>query len=298
MSPERVVNDQHWVMHYFSGTGNTFRVASWIAEAARARGATAELRPVTAGQAAETASAPVPDILGILTPTHGFTAPWAVLKHVTRLPEVKGRDAFVMATRAGWYVGPARLPGFEGTATWLLAAVLAARGAKVVGVGAIDMPSNWTALHWGLTDAHVATISGRGQERAEKFADAFLGGRTMITGWLSLAGGLLLAPASLGYMLIARPLLGKLLFADERCTSCGACAKHCPLDAIEMRGDAPGRPYWTFRCESCMRCMNVCPEDAIQASWAAAAAETYLLLAAVGLLAPVAAGAGLGSVAT
>jgi ferredoxin len=100
--------------------------------------------------------------------------------------------------------------------------------------------------------------------RVRAFADALLDGRTLYRGWLSLVFGLLLAPLSLGYMLFGRPMLGKLFLADERCTSCGICAKSCPFGAIRMLGRIAKRPYWTWHCESCMRCMNVCPENAVQ----------------------------------
>jgi Pyruvate/2-oxoacid:ferredoxin oxidoreductase delta subunit len=103
-----------------------------------------------------------------------------------------------------------------------------------------------------------------------------LDGRTLYRGWLSLAFGLVLAPVSLGYLLVGRPLLGKLFIADERCTSCGICAKTCPFGAIRMLGTSKARPYWTWDCESCMRCMNVCPESAIQAWQPGLAAITLI----------------------
>jgi NAD-dependent dihydropyrimidine dehydrogenase PreA subunit len=101
-------------------------------------------------------------------------------------------------------------------------------------------------------------------------------------GWVSLLFGLLLAPVSIGYLLIGRPLLGKLFLADERCTSCGICAKTCPFGAIRMMGRPKSRPYWTWRCESCMRCMNVCPENAVQA-WQPGLVGIALLASAVGV---------------
>jgi Pyruvate/2-oxoacid:ferredoxin oxidoreductase delta subunit len=267
-------------LHYFSGTGNTFRVAEWIAQGARTRGADVAMVAIAA-RSEVTQDAPVAPgrhVLGILTPTHGFTAPWAVLAYAATVPGVRGADVFAVATRAGWYAGPLRLPGLEGTAAWLVALILVLRGGRLVGVKAIDMPSNWTALHWGMNAQHVAAIVEKAHAKTSAFADRILDGRTQLTGWISLATGLLLAPISLGYVLLGRRLIGKLFFADERCTSCGLCEKHCPLDAVHLAGASPKKPYWSFRCESCMRCMNVCPEDAIQASWVGAAAESWVMI--------------------
>jgi Pyruvate/2-oxoacid:ferredoxin oxidoreductase delta subunit len=290
LSSERVADpsrsgnaaDVNMSLRYFSGTGNTYRVASWIAERARARGGDATLVRIPAGDAAGSPPA-VPNgrrVLGILAPTHGFTAPWAALADAATAPGVRAADVFVVVSRAGWYVGPLRLPGLEGTAAWLLALVLVLRGGRLVGVKAIDMPSNWTALHWGMSDEHVATIIRHASARTDAFADSLLDGKVRLTGLVSLAFGVLLAPVSLGYVVLARRLLGKLFFADERCTSCGLCAQHCPVGAVRMAGESPKRPYWTLRCESCMRCMNICPERAIEASWLGAAAQTYVMLLA------------------
>lgn len=49
---------------------------------------------------------------------------------------------------------------------------------------------------------------------------------------------------------------GPFPVADERCTACGTCARHCPTDAISI--DAP-RGNNQERCIGCMRCVSVCP---------------------------------------
>jgi ferredoxin len=52
-------------------------------------------------------------------------------------------------------------------------------------------------------------------------------------------------------------------FADEQCTQCGWCAKHCPVDNIEM---TPDGPHFMDHCMLCMRCYSFCPAQAIQAA--------------------------------
>lgn len=48
-------------------------------------------------------------------------------------------------------------------------------------------------------------------------------------------------------------------YANENCTHCGACAKECPVAAINILNpdntEASG-------CISCMRCISVCPQNA------------------------------------
>lgn len=50
---------------------------------------------------------------------------------------------------------------------------------------------------------------------------------------------------------------------EEKCISCGICAKACMVDAI--RGEQKGRPYFIDRqkCLKCGACIARCPKDAI-----------------------------------
>lgn len=205
-------------------------------------------------------------LLGLVMPTHGFTAPWAMLSFALRLPRRSGTHAVVIATRAGSRVGSTYTPGFEGTATLLVALILALKGYRVRGTAGIDMPSNWIAVHPGLSPDTVAGIVTRAKKKTAHFMGTILSGRRSFTSWIVILFGLLVLPISLAYLLIGRFFLGKLFFASTRCNGCGLCAEGCPNGAIEMRGSGGGWPYWTFRCESCMRCMAYCPTQAVEAS--------------------------------
>ncbi len=264
------MNVQRTILFYMSGTGNTLRVAQWLAAQARARGLTAEVHDVETARVAPLARPERGDLLGVLMPTHAFTAPWPVLRFVLRAPFGRGAPAFVLATRAGTKFGRVNLPGLEGTGLYLVALLLALKGWRVRGVLGLDMPSNWTACHPGFGPAAVADIIGKAQPKADRFFGALLDGRLRFGpgSCIALTLGVLLAPVSLGYLLMGRFYLARLFFATERCTGCGLCARSCPFGVLKMRGTPP-RPYWTWACESCMRCMNFCPERAVEAghSW-------------------------------
>lgn len=50
--------------------------------------------------------------------------------------------------------------------------------------------------------------------------------------------------------------------ATDACSGCGACAKLCPTNSIEIKD---GKPVWTKRiCIHCMACINRCPNQAIE----------------------------------
>lgn len=257
------------VFAYLSGTGNSYRVAEWMAGETSAAGSETRVVPVERFRADRDLPEGGRSLFGLLFPTHGFTAPWLVIWFALRLPRMRGWDAFVVPTRAGTRFGPVCLPGMEGTAGWLLALILALKGCRIRGVMGLDMPSNWMALHPGLGMKSVNIITGRARVKADGFIGHILAGETRYAGFVPVILGLVLFPVSAGYLLVGRFFLSKLFFADNRCTGCGLCAANCPARAIRMWPRSRPRPYWTFSCESCMRCVAFCPERAVQAghSW-------------------------------
>lgn len=269
------------VFHFLSGTGNSFRAAHWMAEEARVAGAEARVMPIDGiPPDAEVPSGPQ-TLLGLFFPTHGFITPWLMLRFAIRLPRGKGTHAVVVPTRAGIRIGPFCIPGMEGTAGWLPALILALKGYRLRGVMGLDMPSNWLSLHWGLGAKSVEMITSRAEPKARRFMNVVLAGGARFRGFIPLLLGLLLLPVSVLYLALGRFFLAKLFFADDRCTGCRFCARHCPARAILMLPRDNPRPFWTFSCESCMRCMAFCPEHAVQAghSWGAL---LYFLTAATG----------------
>ena len=53
----------------------------------------------------------------------------------------------------------------------------------------------------------------------------------------------------------------KPFHATADCTSCGLCAKQCPMLNITI--DADGQPRWGDNCALCLRCYHRCPSSAV-----------------------------------
>ena len=252
-------------LHVFSGTGNSLAAAGWLADLFGID--RTEIVRMRNGSVAPSAP-PAGSITGFIFPTHGFTAPWAVLRYVARLSRGDSTAAFVIACRAGTWPG-FLLPGLSGSAMFVVALLLLCKGYRLKGLRGLDMPSNWMSLHWGLSQKYSNKIIARAHQDIERLAaKLFSAGRHILSfnNIFELISGMVLLPISAGYLLLGRFGLAKLFYANWRCTSCGQCAHDCPVQAIVMKGRNIKKPYWTFACESCMHCMGYCPEKAVEAS--------------------------------
>ena len=253
-----------------SGTGNSLRVAYWLKEKSEEKKWAVRMGSLSSGHSRSNA----PDShfafggashLALVFPTHGFTAPWPVIRAAMRMPWGQHRPTILMATRAGTKCGSWFFPGLDGTATLIPALILALKGYSIRGLAGIDMPSNWMAIHPGFRPTTAVEIIARAKPKALASFERFAEGRRGFNNPVSLVAGILLAPVSLGYLVVGRILLGKLFFASGKCNGCGICVSTCPHAALVMR--APRKPYWTWRCESCMHCMAHCPLEAIEVSY-------------------------------
>lgn len=255
---------------FMTGTGNSYKVATWFLEAVgKIKTDLYQIKEMRIDFAIGTS-----DLLVFSYPTHGFTAPWLMIKHVFRLPPGNGVHAVVLPTRAGTRVLGLSLPGMEGTAGYLIAALLWLRGYRIKGISAIDMPSNWTAVHWGLSHSNVEVIAAKGKAKVKHLAEKITAGHSFYNGFIPLIIGLLLARISFMYLIIAQLVLSKFFFASNRCTGCGLCQRICPKQAVNL---VANKPYWSYSCDSCMACMNYCPQQAIQVSPFSVFVFSYIL---------------------
>lgn len=263
---------------FWSGTGNSYRVANWLGRAAKNRGL--ETQIISLDEAGSENRAPGGNegkagqekVILIVFPTHGFTAPWHVLKTVWKLPQGNGNHIFCLATRAGLQFGPLFIPGISGSGTFLIALLLLLKRYNVRGTMSVDMPSNWFSLHPIQCLKKQAAIIDRAERKIAVFMENVLSYSKI---WFTtnnlyeILFGTLLSFISVAYLLMGRFFLAKLFFANNNCNGCEICSQNCPVKAIAMRGKDRPVPFWTYRCESCMRCATICPQGAIEAghSW-------------------------------
>lgn len=269
------------IIYFFSGTGNSLRVAKKIASLISIP--CHSLVNIRYKKYFNAADQTISRITGFVFPVHGFTAPWAVMRFAASMPRGNGSQAFVVITRGGsrpfWIFF---LPGLGGSASYIVALILMLKGYRIQGITGVDMPSNWMSLHWGLHRKNQDYIFNRSEKKIRAFSSRIASGKRYLftlNNCSEFIAGCALAPVSFLYLIIGRFGLAKMFYANTRCTGCGLCARECPVSAIIMKGSIHPRPYWTFSCESCMHCMGYCPEKAVESSHPLGAAFYFLFSA-------------------
>lgn len=253
------------LVHCFSGTGNALTAARWLETAAKARSMEAAVRPIDRVGRPEPPALQGRALVGFVYATHGFNAPWSMLKFIWRYPMPKDADAFLLNTRGGHLLWGRHTPGHTGVALLLPRILLALKGCAVVGQLPIDPPGNWHLLYPAHGPEKTQALMDRCRPVVERFFDRLCGGEKVLRPLWELPIALAWAPLVAVYMVFARFLLAKGFMATSDCSRCGLCVRKCPTGSLRMRD---GRPFWAYTCESCMRCVSLCPKGAVTVSHA------------------------------
>ncbi|MBP1615122.1 MAG: yjjW [Bacteroidetes bacterium] len=248
------------VIYYFSGTGNSRNVASWVSDVASQSGIAAKIINIANVDRRNIETPPSGSLIVFVSPIHGFNYPPVMLSFITHFPR-GNNHVLLMNTRAGMLIGKFITPGLTGLAFYLSAFILRIKGYSIRGMVPVDLPSNWISIHPGLNDRTIKYLHQKNKERVARHAEKVLAGQKDFIALREIIQDIAVAPISLGYFLIGRFFLAKTFYASGDCDNCGACINNCPVKAIILKND---RPYWTFKCESCMRCMSNCPKRAIE----------------------------------
>ena len=176
-------------------------------------------------------------------------------KRLHPLPDGRGIPLFAITTAAyasgdtAWYA--TRSLEHRGYDPFLLANVLMPNNFFIPPMAFLPIPSH----------LRIACTLERAQRKIERLA-WMIHTRTRHVEGMGWSGRLLGMLQRWGMDRYSQRLF-KPFFADERCTRCGWCVKHCPVTNIH-RDEAEIR--FDEHCILCMRCYSFCPVNAIQAT--------------------------------
>ncbi len=174
---------QQALIYFMSGTGNTYRAATWAGEEFNNQNTKMQIIPFDRANPTTEIIQGEKSLLGLFLPTHGFTAPWVMIRFALSLPAGEGTHAFISVTRGGTKFGNIYMPGFEGTAAYLLALILKIKGYKIRGVIGLDMPLNWTALVPGFSNKTAEKMNTRMKPKITAFINTILNGEKNFGFW-------------------------------------------------------------------------------------------------------------------
>lgn len=248
------------VIHYFSGTGNSYKAATIVEHRLAEAGYSIHWQCVGRG------TIPLEnkyDLHLFTFPVYACDLPDVMARYMWKLPRGKDAKAAIIATNGSIHA-TTRVPGAQGDPGWSFDhayLILRIKGYDVVLADAAPYPAGITEIIPVPGDTQQAQIRDIGDRRVDMLA------RRLVSGEHSVRHNLLLIfiylPFGLAYGLVGRHFLGKLYVADHKCNGCGICARSCPTGTIRLTG---GRPGWNWRCQGCQRCINVCPRHAINTS--------------------------------
>ncbi len=230
-------------LYVYTGTGNSLWIARQLA--AELKKSAIEFMPYPKKAFKVQAEA-----VGIIFPVHIWGLPGRVIRFVRHLKVKPGTFLFAVAVNAG-----------QPAATLLQLQRLMATRKLPLSLGySIVLPSNY--IPWGgpgPMDAQQKRFEGA-HEKVKTIAGAVLRRERHKVERGPLWQNILF---SLLYKLSFRQVrkMDKKFLADEKCNSCGICARVCPAANIEM---IKKKPAWLHRCEQCLACLQWCPQEAIQ----------------------------------
>jgi ferredoxin len=228
---------------YFTGTGNSLKIARDIAEEigdARLVRITPAAIPLSLNEPAAT--------IGIVFPVYAEGLPRIVEGFARSLEVPAGAYAFAVANHGG--AGGGSLLQTDN--------IFKGKDSRLSAAFSLKMPDNTQILFPPATEKEqeedfrreseiVRSIAEIVRNRATALDEVDRTRRRLGTSW-------------------ARPPfdpreMAKEFKVDEKCNSCGLCEKICPVENVVMK---EGKPVWLARCEQCAACMQWCPREAIQ----------------------------------
>lgn len=238
---------------YFSGTGNTAWMVQQLVTALTALGAE------VVAHSCETLAAPVKpeqdELLGLAFPTASSSPPAPFRAWLATLPPAEAQPLFAVTT-AGYAAGDT---------AWYAVQPLKARGYVPFLLANVLMPNNFYLPPMDFLPVtppeRIPARLEQAQRKIERLAH-FISTQTPHSEGTGLLGRLLGFQQRWSMATFEKRLF-RPFFADETCTRCGWCVRHCPMHNITL--DANG-VHFDARCCLCMRCYSFCPPQAIQAT--------------------------------
>lgn len=240
---------QKFLIHYFSGTGNTYHMVTNLKKQLINSGSQAVLLNIENNTAIAFKDY---DFHIFCFPVYGFGTPSIMLRYISNLTLNNGCKAAIICTSAG----------IEGQALTHTKHLLTKKGIKVIISDMVVYTYNFTQVLNPQSKEKEKTIFKKAESKISTISTKIINSDISLKR-TNIAVNLFSWIIFIVFSNFARRILGKTFIADSSCTGCGKCKNLCPAKAISINS---GRPSWNYSCETCQRCINMCPNKSIQLS--------------------------------
>lgn len=230
------------VIYYFSGTGNSLRAATVIAE----RIGGAELVNVRCNP--EKVSASDADVIGFVCPVYEWNIPGRFGAFIKRLTINPNAYIFMVTT----YIA------VLGKSFETVERILSKKGAHLDYGRALRCVASQCIAYPPFPPEKI--MIPYMEKRMKQIGDEINRRESRAYPRMSPITRRRYKKVMGPYMEIEKEY-DKGFYVDEKCVGCGTCAKVCPTRNISI---SEKRPVWNHRCHGCNACVAYCPTKAIQ----------------------------------
>jgi ferredoxin len=232
-------------IYYFSGTGNSLKVAKDLSE--KLGGTTLISIPKAIKSEIDTSV----DNIGIVFPVYCWGMPLIVDEFIKKLRTEHAKYFFAIATCGGSAAGTLLQTQKR----------LAQQSIKLSSGLVVQMPTNYIIWGGAISEERQKVMFENWVNRMDHIANTI---RKQEEGGIesgSMLANFFLSKALYSVSMPQFPKMDKSFWADNKCDHCGICSRVCPVDNIQIN---KGKPTWNHKCEQCLACIQWCPKQAIQ----------------------------------
>lgn len=179
-------------------------------------------------------------------PTYAYKIPRVVEDFILK-NRFEGNNKAYFVLTCGSYIGNAQKH---------LKKLCAEKQIEFMGVEKVIMPENYVCMFSPPSNNEALKIIKDADNEIFRIADEIKSG----VRFKNLSGSNFMT-------YVVNPVFYKLyvndkkFYSNDKCISCGLCAKVCPLNNVEIKD---GKPVWKGNCTQCQACICACPKEAIE----------------------------------